>query len=110
LKNQSGIATGFTGRAQILEALGRLDEALPFLEKAETIWLDLHNEEGLGLIFDNRARILGKRDQPGEALALYQKEEEILQRLGNKLYLGYCHCNWGLLEPRLGISGRQSRN
>ena len=77
-------AASYGNQALILQAWGRLEEALALHKKEEAICLELGNRDGLQRSYGNQALILKAWGRLEEALALHKKEEAICLELGNK--------------------------
>ena len=102
LGNKDGLQASYGNQALILQAWGRLEEALALHKKQEAICLELGNKDGLQISYGNQAGILQAWGRLEEAMALHKKEEAICLELGDKGSLAYCYWNWGLLERDLG--------
>jgi tetratricopeptide (TPR) repeat protein len=92
-----GLQTSYGNKPGILQAWGRLEDALALLKKQETLCLELGNKDGVQRSYGNQARILQALGRLEDALALLKKQEALCLELGNKDGLGYCYWNWGLL-------------
>jgi tetratricopeptide (TPR) repeat protein len=86
----------------ILQAWGRLEEALALHKKEEATCLELGNKDSLQRSYGNQGLILQAWGRLEEALALHKKQEAICLELGNKNGLGYCYWQWGLLARQQG--------
>jgi tetratricopeptide (TPR) repeat protein len=89
-------------QALILQAWGRLKEALELHKKEEAICLELGNQDGLQRSYGNQALILHAWGRLEEALELHKKKEAICLELGKKQSLGYCYWNLGVLSREMG--------
>jgi len=101
-------------QALILQAWGRLEEALALHKKQEAICLELGNKDGLGMSYGNQALIVKAWGRLEDALALHKKEEAICLELGNKDGLQASYGNqalilraWGRLEEALALHKQQ---
>jgi tetratricopeptide (TPR) repeat protein len=104
----------YGNQALILQAWGRLEEALALHKKQEAICLELGNKDTLQISYGNQALILQAWGRLEEALALHKKEEAICLELGNKDSLQRSYGNqalilqaWGRLEEALALHKKQ---
>ena len=85
----------------ILQAWGKLDEAMALHKKQEALCVELGNKHSLQVSYGNQAVIVGDWGQLDEAMALHKKQEALCVELGNRPGLGYCYCNWGILAREM---------
>jgi tetratricopeptide (TPR) repeat protein len=111
-KDSLRVTYGFQGL--ILQAWGRLEEALALLKKQEAICEELGNKDDLQVSYGNQALILHHWGRLEEALALHKKEEAICKELGNKDDLQASYGNqalilhhWGRLEEAMALHKTQ---
>jgi tetratricopeptide (TPR) repeat protein len=104
----------YGNQALILQAWGRLEEAMALHKKEEALCLELGNKDGLGASYGNQALILRAWGRLEEAMALHKKEEALSLELGNKDGLGASYGNqalilqaWGRLEEALELLEKQ---
>jgi tetratricopeptide (TPR) repeat protein len=90
----------YGNQAMILQAWGRLEEAMTLHEKEEALCLELGNKNGLQRSYCNQALILKAWGRLEEAMALLKKQEVFCLELGNRSGLAYCYSNWGLLARK----------
>jgi tetratricopeptide (TPR) repeat protein len=109
LGNKDSLQRSYGNQASLLQAWGRLDEALALHKKEEAICLELGNKDGLQASYGNQASLLQAWGRLDEALALHKKQEAICLELGNKDGLGHCYWQWGALARSQGDkqTGRQ---
>jgi tetratricopeptide (TPR) repeat protein len=94
----------------ILQAWGRLEEALALHKKEEALCLELGDKDGLQISYGNQALILKAWGRLEEALALHKKEEALCLERGSKDGLQASYGNqalilraWGRLEEALPL-------
>jgi tetratricopeptide (TPR) repeat protein len=104
----------FGNQGLILEAWGRLEEALALLKKQEALCMELGNKDGLRATYGNQALILRAWGRLEEALALLKKQEALCMELGNKDGLQISYGNqalilraWGRLEEAMALHKKQ---
>jgi len=97
-------------QAIILQAWGRLDEAMKLHKKEETICLELGNKDELQSCYGNQTNILYVWGRFDEAIELLKKQESICLELGNKNGLQACYGNqtpilyaWGKLDEAMEL-------
>jgi len=95
-------AVVFSHQAHILEARGRIDDALALHKKEEAIKLDLGDRAGLAGSYGNQALILKARGRLDDALALHKKEEAIALDLGDRAGLARSYGNQALILKARG--------
>jgi tetratricopeptide (TPR) repeat protein len=107
---QDALSRSYGHQAIILEAWGRLDEAMALLKKQEEIGLELGNKDSLQRSYGNQALILQAWGRLDEAVALHKKKEEICLELGNKDSLQISYGNqaiilqaWGRLDEAMAL-------
>ncbi len=105
---KDGLSRIYVNQALILQAWGRLEEALALLKKQEALCVELGNKDGLSISYGNQALILKAWGRLEEAMALHKKEEALCVELGNKDGLSKSYGNqalilkaWGRLEEAL---------
>ena len=85
----SMLANAYSNYGNMLQAAGRLDEAIIQQRKA----IDVHNTSGdlfnQGIAYENLGNIYLQLDQFDDALAQYEKAKEIMQRLNSATDVGY---------------------
>ncbi len=103
-------ATLYSNQAVILQARGRLEEALALHKKGEAICTELGDRAGLSASYGNQALILKAWGRLEEALALHKKQEAICTELGDRAGLSRSYGNqavilqdWGRLEEALAL-------
>jgi predicted ATPase/class 3 adenylate cyclase/tetratricopeptide (TPR) repeat protein len=74
-------------RVKCLESLGRLDEGLADLARAEPLLRALGEQLSLGGCIEARGRLLGLRGDAATADACYRDSEAIYRELGARLFL-----------------------
>jgi len=84
-------------QAVILQAWGRLQEALALHKKKEEICLEINNKDGLQRSYGNQALILQDWGRLEEAMALHKKEELTCLELGDKDGLQASYGNQALI-------------
>jgi hypothetical protein len=101
-------------QALILQAWGRLEEALALHKKEEAICLELGNKDSLQICYGNQASILQECGRLEEALALHKKQEATCLELDNKDSLQRSYGNqalilqeWGRLEEAFVLHEKQ---
>ncbi len=106
--------SSYGNQALILQAWGRLEEALALHKKKEAICLELGNKDGMQASYGNQALILQAWGRLEEALALHKKEEAICLELGNKDGLQRSYGNqalilhsWGRLDEALALHKKE---
>ena len=82
--DKDALQRSYGNQALILQAWGRLDDALALHKKEEAICLELGNQDGLQASYGNQALILQAWGRLDDALALHKKEEAICLELGNQ--------------------------
>jgi len=87
----------YGNQAVILQAWGRLEEALALHKKTEALCLELGNKDGLQRTYGNQALILKDWGRLEEALALLKKQEALCLELGNKAGLQASYGNQALI-------------
>jgi tetratricopeptide (TPR) repeat protein len=100
----------YGNQALILQAWGRLEEAMALHKKQEAICLELGNKDGLQRSYGNQAIILQAWGRLEEAMALHKKEEAICLELGNNDGVQISYGNqalilqaWGRLEEAMAL-------
>jgi hypothetical protein len=86
-----------TATRVILQASGRLEEAMALQKKQEALCRELGNKDGLQASYGNQALIVKAWGWLEEALELHKKKEALCIEVGNRSSLAYCYWNWGLL-------------
>ena len=111
---KDALQRSYGNQALILQAWGRLEEALALHKKQEAICLELGNKDSLQGSYGNQALILQDWGRLEEALALLKKQEAICLELGNKDGLQISYGNqalilkaWGRLEEALALHKKQ---
>jgi tetratricopeptide (TPR) repeat protein len=89
-------------QALILQAWGRLEEAMALHKQEEAICRDLGNRAGLQASLGNQALILKAWGRLEEAMALLKQKEAICRDLGNRAGLGRSLGNQALILRRWG--------
>jgi tetratricopeptide (TPR) repeat protein len=79
-----GLQRSYANQATILQAWGRLEQALALYKKSESICLKLGDQDSLQIGYGNQALILRDWGQLESALALFKRQEAICLKLGNK--------------------------
>jgi tetratricopeptide (TPR) repeat protein len=97
LGDRAGLQASYGNQALILQAWGRLEEAMVLHKKEEAICLELGDRAGLQRSYGNQAIILRTWGRLEEAMALLQKREAICLELGDRANLARCYWSWGLL-------------
>jgi tetratricopeptide (TPR) repeat protein len=108
------LQASYGNQALILQACGRLEEAMALEKKKEAICLELGNKDSLQKTYGNQAVILQACGRLEEAMALEKKKEAICLELGNKDSLQKTYGNqalilaaWGRLEQALDLHKQQ---
>lgn len=85
----SMLANAYSNYGNMLQAAGRLDEAIIQQRKA----IDIHNTSGdlfnQGIAYENLGNIYLQLDQFDDALTQYEKAKEIMQQLNSATDVGY---------------------
>src|SRR5271157_1957835 len=104
----------YGNQALILQAWGRLEEALALHKKEEAICLELGNKGGLSTSYGNQANILYAWGRLEEALALHKKKEAICLEFGSRDGLSNSYGNqagilstWGRLDEAMALLKKQ---
>jgi tetratricopeptide (TPR) repeat protein len=97
LGNKDGLQASYGNQAVILQASGRLEEAMALQKKQEALCRELGNKDGLQASYGNQALIVKAWGWLEEALELHKKKEALCIEVGNRSSLAYCYWNWGLL-------------
>jgi tetratricopeptide (TPR) repeat protein len=84
-------------QAVVLQARGRLEEAMMLHKKKEALCLELGDKDGLQASYANQALILKAWGRPEEAMALHKKEEALCLELGDKDGLQASYGNQALI-------------
>jgi tetratricopeptide (TPR) repeat protein len=107
---KGSLQRGYGRQAVILQARGRLEEAMALHKKQEALCLELGNKVGLQFSYGNQAGILQDWGRLEEAMALHKKEEALCLELGNKdsLQRSYGHQAeilqaWGRLDDAMAL-------
>jgi hypothetical protein len=113
-QGKDGLQASYGNQAGILQAWGRLEEAMALHKKQEAICLELGNKNGLQISYGNQAVILQAWGRLEEAMALHKKKEAICLELGNKNGLQISYGNqalilraWGKLEEAMALHKKQ---
>jgi tetratricopeptide (TPR) repeat protein len=111
---KNALQRSYGNQALILQAWGRLEEAMALLKKQEAICEELGNKDSLQISYGNQALILKAWGRLEEAMALHKKEEAICLELGNKNSLQASYGNqalilqdWGRLEEAMALLKKQ---
>jgi tetratricopeptide (TPR) repeat protein len=80
--NQDWLQASYGNQALILQAWGRLDEAMALLKKQEAICEELGDRAGLARSFWGQGLILRERDEPDKGNKKLQSAFEILAEVG----------------------------
>jgi tetratricopeptide (TPR) repeat protein len=100
--SNDGLQSIYGRQALILQAWGRLEEAMALHKKEEAICAELGNQDGLQSSYGNQALILKAWGRLEEAMALHKKEEAICKELGDKDGLQHSYGNQALILRRWG--------
>ena len=73
-------------RGAVLNNLGRYDEAIKYLDLAETKYFELKDETGMASVANNKGNSLLRKGLPEEALKLFIKAEEGFLKMGKLKY------------------------
>ena len=87
----------YGNQALILEAWGRLEEAMALYRKEEAICLELDDQNGFQRCYGNVAVILDAWGRLEEAMALLKKQEAICLELGDQNGLQHSYGNQALV-------------
>jgi tetratricopeptide (TPR) repeat protein len=101
-------------QAVILQAWGRLEEAMALLKKQEAICLELNDRTSLQRSYGNQAVILQAWGRLEEAMALHKKKEAICLELNERASLQISYGNqalilkaWGRLEEAMALHKKE---
>jgi tetratricopeptide (TPR) repeat protein len=115
-ENKKALASALGNRALILNAWGRLDEAMALLQKQEQICTELGDRAGLATCYGNQANIHYLQGRLDEAMALFKKIEQIFAELGVRAGLATCYGNqalilnaWGRLDEAMALHQKQEQ-
>jgi tetratricopeptide (TPR) repeat protein len=107
-------SASYGNQALILQAWGRLEEALELSKKAEAVFRELGDKDGLQTCYGNQGLILYAWGRLEEALALHRKKEAICLEMGDKDSLQRSYGNqalilyaWGRLEEAMELLRKQ---
>ena len=114
LGNKDGLQRSYGNQALILQAWGKLDEAMALHKKQEALCVKLGNKDGLQACYGNQALILKAWGKLDEAMALHKKQEALCVKLGNKDGLQACYGNqalilkaWGKLDEAMALHKKE---
>jgi tetratricopeptide (TPR) repeat protein len=112
--SEGGLQRTYRNQALILQAWGRLEEAMALLKKVEAICEELGDKGSLSVSYGNQALILQAWGRLEEAMALLKKVEAICEELGDKDSLSVSYGNragilnaWGRLEEAMELLKKQ---
>jgi hypothetical protein len=91
LGNKDGLQASYGNQAVILQASGRLEEAVALQKKQEALCRELGNKDGLQASYGNQALIVKAWGWLEEALELHKKKEALCIEVGNRSSLAYCY-------------------
>ncbi len=100
--DDSNLQVWLGNQALILQAWGKLDEALELLKKQEEICLALGDQDWLQHSYGNQAGIFLIRGRLDESIDLYKKQEEICLVLGSQDGLQRSYAGQALILKALG--------
>ncbi len=109
-----GLQASYGNQALVLQAWGKLEEAMALHKKQEAICLEFDDKQGLQASYGNQALILRAWGKLEESMALLKKQEAICLELGNKESLQRSYANqggillaWGKLEETMALLKKQ---
>jgi tetratricopeptide (TPR) repeat protein len=96
--NKRGLQRSYGNQAVILQAWGRLEDAMALFKKQEELCLKLaENKDGLLRSYGDQAVTLKDWGRLEEALDLFKEQETLCLEGGNRSMLAHCYWMWGLL-------------
>jgi len=87
----------YGNQALILQAWGRLEEAMALHKKQQALKEELEDRAGLSRTYGNQALILQAWGRLEEAMALHKKEQALCEELEDRARLGKCFWNQALI-------------
>lgn len=91
-----GRAKAYNSLGQTCLEMSRLDDALVFMRKAETLCLELDADAELAAIYGKLGSIYLQREDYARAVELHRRDVELSRRFGNSRALAFAIRNLGL--------------
>ena len=113
---KSRLCANYGAQALILREWGRLQEAIAFHKREESIAHELGHKAGLAASYGNQALILQIWGRLDEAMSLHKQEEQIKEELGDRAGLANSYGNqalilkaWNRLDEALALHKQAER-